>query len=310
MPRYHRSGGPRTFDALSCRGVNANVDRVVLLPDGRRLGVAEYGDPRGIAVLAFHGLPGSRRQRHPDDSIAAALGARMVHVDRPGFGRSDAQRARTLLDWTADVRHLCDALALDRVRIVGVSAGGPYALACAATLGTRVLRTAVVSGVGPPGSMPRASVPALVRAGFALAPRARWTIRPFAAAAAGLARRAPERYLAAVAARMNAADREILARPAVRAMFAADLREAFAQSSAAFGRDLAVIAASWPFDPARIASPLALWHGNEDRMVPHAGAEMLAREIPHAELHLVAGAGHFLAFDRWHEILAWLLPGP
>jgi len=204
------------------------------------------------------------------------------------------------------VRNVCDALALDPVRIVGVSAGGPYALACAATLGERVARTAVVSGVGPPGSMPRASMPAIVRIGFAAAPRVRWSVRPFALAAAAFARRAPERYLEMVAAHMNVADREILACSAVRAMFAEDLREAFAQSSAPLVEDLAIIAARWPFEPAHIRSPVAIWHGDEDRMVPHAGAEALAHAIPHAELHLVAGAGHFLAFDRWREIVGWL----
>jgi pimeloyl-ACP methyl ester carboxylesterase len=287
------------------KDMTSGVEHVVALPDDRRLGMAEYGDPRGAPVFAFHGLPGSRRQRHPDDAIAALLGARMLHLDRPGFGHSGPQPSRTLLDWATDVRHVCDALKLDRVRVVGVSAGGPYALVCAATLGERVVRTAVVSGVGPPGSMPRASFPALIRAGFAFAPRAPWSVRPFALVAAALARRAPERYIDAVAARMNAADREILARPAVRAMFVEDLREAFAQSSAALAQDLAIIAARWPFELGDIRSPLALWHGEADRMIPCAGAQAVVQAVPHAKLHLVPDAGHFLALDRWREILAW-----
>jgi hypothetical protein len=32
------------------------------LPNGRRLGYAEYGDPSGEVVLWFHGTPGGRRQ--------------------------------------------------------------------------------------------------------------------------------------------------------------------------------------------------------------------------------------------------------
>jgi pimeloyl-ACP methyl ester carboxylesterase len=258
-------------------------------------------------VLAFHGLPGSRRQRHPDDAIALSLGARMLHVDRPGFGRSDPHPSRTLRDWATDTRHACDALGLGRIRLVGVSAGGPYALACAAILGERVIATAVVSGVGPPGSMPSPSTSPVVRLGFALASRARWGVRPFAFVAGLFSRHTPGRYLDAVAARLNAADREILARPAVRAMFAEDLREAFSQSGAAFAQDLTVIAARWPIDLAQIRSPLELWHGEEDRVTPVAGAEAIARAVPHASFHRVPGAGHFLAFDQWREILARLL---
>lgn len=284
--------------------MNQNLDRLIALPDGRRLAVAEYGHPEGKPVLGFHGLPGSRRQRHPDDSIATALGVRMLHLDRPGFGRSDPHRSRTLTSWVEDARAVCDALGLDRVCVIGASAGGPYALACAALLDERVARTAVVSGIGPPGAMAlRAPV---LRAGFALAPRARWSVRPFAFAAGLLARHAPGRYLDALASQLNSADRRLLARAEFRAMFAEDLREAFAQGTAAFAQDLALIAAPWPFDLVRIASPLALWHGDEDWIVPHAAAEAVARAVPAAQLHLVGGGGHFLALERWHEILRWL----
>ena len=71
-------------------------DKIISLRDGRRLGYAEYGDPDGKPVFFFHGLPGSRRQRHPDNSIAIKLGARIIAIDRPGYGLSDFQQGRTI----------------------------------------------------------------------------------------------------------------------------------------------------------------------------------------------------------------------
>ena len=35
-------------------------DRFIDLPDGRRLGYTEFGEPSGIPVFVFHGTPGSR----------------------------------------------------------------------------------------------------------------------------------------------------------------------------------------------------------------------------------------------------------
>jgi pimeloyl-ACP methyl ester carboxylesterase len=285
--------------------MNRSPDRVVALPDGRRLCVAEYGDARGIPVLAFHGLPGSRRQHHPDDSIAASLGVRMLHLDRPGFGQSDPQRSRTLTSWAADVCDVCDALGLDRVRVIAASAGGPYALACAATLGERIVRSAVVSGIGPPGTMAFRSQ--ILRVAFALATKLPWSVRPFASGARLLARHAPARYVDAVAGRLNPADRRTLARPEIRAMFVEDLHEAFAQGSAACSQDLALVAAPWPFELSGIQSPLVLWHGEEDLMIPHTGAEAIARAVSSATLHLVPGAGHFMALEHWSEILSALV---
>lgn len=64
--------------------------RTVRLPDGRILGYSESGAPDGAPVFVFHGLPGSRLQRHPDDSIVRRAGARFVHIERPGGGPSAA----------------------------------------------------------------------------------------------------------------------------------------------------------------------------------------------------------------------------
>ena len=78
----------------------------IRLRDGRSLGYAEYGDPAGKPVVFFQGTPSSRLFHHPDESIAVSLGARIITMDRPGFGLSDFQLGRTLLDWPDDVVEL------------------------------------------------------------------------------------------------------------------------------------------------------------------------------------------------------------
>jgi hypothetical protein len=52
---------------------------------------------------------------------------------------------------------------------------------------------------------------------------------------------------------MAAADKPILARPAVRAMFAEDLRETFRHGPRAFTEDLAILARPWRFRWTRCA---------------------------------------------------------
>lgn len=266
--------------------------------------MAEYGAADGAPVIVFHGLPGSRRQRHPDDAIARELGARLLHFDRPGFGRSTPVKRRTVAGFAADLCAACDALGIRQVRLAAVSGGAPYALAFAAAAPARVLKAAIVSGLGPPGSMPAAELRIRNRLGLLLAPRAAWLLRPFAW---GMASLGAEEYLHGVAQALNATDRALLARPDVRAMFAEDLAEAFAQSSGAFVDDLALVAADWNFDLSAVRAPLRLWHGSEDLAVPAAAARAIAARVPHAQLSLQAGEGHFLVFQRWREILSWLM---
>ncbi|MBV6622586.1 MAG: hypothetical protein KI793_06485 [Rivularia sp. (in: Bacteria)] len=44
-------------------------NQTLLLKDGRQMGYAQFGDLNGKPVMFFHGTPGSRLTRHPDESI-------------------------------------------------------------------------------------------------------------------------------------------------------------------------------------------------------------------------------------------------
>ena len=76
-------------------------------------------------------------------------------VERPGTGLSDSHRYSAVTDWVADMAQVADALDAERLGVVGLSGGGPYALACGALppLVDRVAVAAVLDGtvlaVGP-----------------------------------------------------------------------------------------------------------------------------------------------------------------
>jgi pimeloyl-ACP methyl ester carboxylesterase len=74
---------------------------------------------------------------------------RVIALDRPGFGGSTFQPNRGLLDWPRDVAEAADILGIDRFDVLGVSAGGPYALACGHALADRITRVGVVVGLAP-----------------------------------------------------------------------------------------------------------------------------------------------------------------
>jgi pimeloyl-ACP methyl ester carboxylesterase len=125
------------------------TDADIQLSGKRLLAYAEYGDPGGVPVFLFHGLPGSRLAWGllPDNPFPPGL--RIVAPDRPGYGRSDPNPYHTLLDWANDVTQLADALAIDTFAIVGISGGGPGALACAWKMPERVTSVGVVACPAP-----------------------------------------------------------------------------------------------------------------------------------------------------------------
>lgn len=130
--------------------VPTDMDTLVL-SDGRRLAFTQRGPADGTPVVYLHGLFGSPLSRPGDlDAQLRALGVRWLFPHRPGFGESDPAPDRTLTSFADDLAQLADALALSTLRLVGVSAGAPYAAACAQALGDRVQGVALVGAPAPP----------------------------------------------------------------------------------------------------------------------------------------------------------------
>lgn len=280
------------------------TDKVLSLRDGRALGYAEYGDPAGKPVFFFHGLPGSRRQRHPDDSIATGLGARLIAIDRPGYGLSDFQYGRKLLDWPGDVAQLADSLKIDRFAVVGVSGGGPYVLASAYKMPERITSATVISGMGPVDD-PEATKGMLrsMRLGLGIAPKVPWGFVRLADPVAKMVSRNPAGVKKLVPASAPEADKKAFARPEIQEVDRQDLAEAYRNGAQAAFWEVVTLATPWGFRLEDIDKKIHLWHGEADTTVPHHMGRYVARTLPDCESRFYPGEGHTLMYNYWREIL-------
>lgn len=272
------------------------------LDDGRRLGLAEYGDPAGEPVLYFHGVLGSRHEGRLLGPPARALGLRILALERPGYGRSSPAPADGLRSWAGAVAGVMDALGVGRAALVGVSGGGPFALACAAALPGRVRALSLVGSLAPL----RPGLPwlPLVRRYFALARRLPGLVRPGVGLLVPWLRRDPLGFLDRFTRGTPPVDRQALAGPEARDLFALSLPEAVRQGGAGVARDLRLLTRPWDLDPAEVQVPVALWHGEADRTVPVALGRDLAAALPRARPCFLPGEGHFsLPIGRCGEIL-------
>ncbi|QKT03988.1 alpha/beta hydrolase [Ectothiorhodospiraceae bacterium 2226] len=265
------------------------------LPDGRRLGYADYGDPRGRPVLYCHGLPGSRLEARWAHEAAAERGLRLLALERPGYGLSDPLPQRRLVDWPADVAHAADRLGVERFTLIGISGGGPYALACAARLGPRVEHAVLVCGMGQVERLAHTrGMMWLGRAGLLLARYAPWLLHAVLAVLfVPLARRHPPALLRLMTWGGPAGDKAALREPTLRALLCEAVREGVRQGAGGPLRDLLVYARPWGFAPEDVQVPVTLWHGARDVTVPAHHAQRLAARLPHAKLHLLPEHGHF-----------------
>jgi pimeloyl-ACP methyl ester carboxylesterase len=114
---------------------------------GRVLRVRDTGEPEGNVVMYFHGTPGSRLDLGFGEQLAAERGVRLVSFDRPGYGGS-TPAPFGLASIAADAHAIADELGVARFATLGMSGGGPGALAAAAVAGGRISRAGIASGAG------------------------------------------------------------------------------------------------------------------------------------------------------------------
>ena len=274
------------------------------LPDGRELAWLESGDAEGPAVFVFHGTPGSRLQVSFDMVAIAAAGVRSIAVDRPGYGHSSFQQSRRLEDWASDISRLADHLGLETFSVVGISGGGPHALACARFLPDRVRGAGIVSGVGPLAERgSEAEMMFFNRLVTRLARRSRHLVYPLFALSTWLFRRWPERSIRATLGQIPRSDADVMSRPEVLSAYIDSYRRTPSTTARAAAQDFALFASQWGFRLEDVTIPVDVWHGDDDRNVPMSHGRLQAERMPQARLHVCPGEGHLLALDRLDEIL-------
>src|ERR1700754_2468608 len=271
------------------------------LSGGRRLGYAEFGDPSGPAVLWFHGTPGGRRQFPVLGRRAAEkLGLRVVLVERPGSGLSDAYAYDAVVDWATDAGQVADALGAERLGVVGLSGGGPYALSCGAapSLADRIAAVAVLGSVTPSVG-PDATAPGIIDVARRFGPILSGLRQPLAVLmAALLALVIPFGYYAyrGFSSSMPEGDQRVFADPEIQAMLIDDIVlvakgrfQAFIDDARLFGRD-------WGFRLGDVKAPVRWWHGDADPFVSLDAARAAVSLIPEAELVVQHGESHLGGF--------------
>jgi pimeloyl-ACP methyl ester carboxylesterase len=300
-----RGGGPPPAAAFQLR-------------DGRALGYREWGDPDGSPVIFVHGSPGSSLWC-PDSrgEVTRACAVRLISLDRPGFGGSDVQVGLTVDGWTADVAELADAIGLDGFGVVGVSAGGPWAAACAALLPERLTGVGLVSSRALSDynvrEQPRAVEELneedrhefeLVRN---LGPEeaAQRLVADYAAWTLGL-REHPERAFRDADIE---ADRWFFQDPMQVELLYDCFREYARQGPLGAVWESVAILQPWSFRLADIPIPVHLWHGEKDSRVRLSTQQFAAETIPDARLTTWPDVGHLGMAKYWQQILEAVTAG-
>ena len=247
--------------------------------NGKNLFVESEGS--GPVVLFVHGLGGSTTFY---EAQARALASKhtVVRFDLEGHGRSGIGGTPSIASYAKDALGVLDALGHKEAAIVGHSMGTIVVQYLAANHADRVRKIALLGPV-------REQAPAGKEATRARAA----TVRE-----KGMEAIATTVANAATSPTTQSGRPEIVGY--VRELLLAQSKEGYALGCEA-------LAAATAVDASKIAQPVLLLTGDDDKVGPPAATEAFGKELAQAQVKVLQGCGHWTAIEKAAEVTAALV---
>ncbi|MCX6436232.1 MAG: alpha/beta fold hydrolase [Actinobacteria bacterium] len=276
------------------------------LKDGRELEIADNGINSESAIVFHHGTPGHASSWTDWLESAATAGIRAIAYSRAGYGTSDRNPGRSVINVNSDIAQVLDAKNITKFVSIGWSGGGPHCLAN--TFEPRNVGAISLAGVGAFGVDDLDFLEGMGPENhdeFGAALKGEAVIDQWMNDNAGAMKSVTgSDIIEAFGGLIGDADKAVLEGGEADAM-AASMRSALAVSFDGWIDDDLVFVKKWGFELEAITKPVFLWQGDDDFMVPHAHSYWLEKHIPTATLTFKPGEGHISIGVKYRaEILA------
>ncbi|MBN2445075.1 MAG: alpha/beta hydrolase, partial [Spirochaetales bacterium] len=205
--------------------------------------------------------------------------------------------------WPEDVKAFIDILGIDRCAVLGISAGGPYALACAYKIPQRITKAGVIAGVGPidiPGA--REELPRIRRIGVFVATYFPWLLRPLLWLVSN-PQHNPEFFFNKMLSGNSQDDIRFLMQPEIKKQLIKHYCEATHRGIRGFAREAFILSHPWGFKLEEIDIPVYLWHGEDDKNVSISAVYYMKEKLRNCHATLYPHQGHWFFHPYWAEIL-------
>ncbi|KAF0498885.1 alpha/beta hydrolase [Gigaspora margarita] len=324
----------------------------ITLSDGRLMGYKEYKffhtltnntislRNQEFVILSIPGMPCTRFFSHSsllskanDENINnneneneenKAL-IRLFVLERPGIGLSTFAK-RNFIDFSNDIKEFCQQKNIKKFSLMAYSAGGPYGLAAAYSLGKPddnengpvLSKVAIISSVAPYNA-PNLTNTMDLKLKFAwwLTKNSPTVLSAIVHLEARYALNNPVKAASEIQVHGPPGDKEVFNKyPEIEELFVKSILELYSRGQqetecweySLFGKD-------WGFDlsdigkgkDGKLGVKCKVWHGEEDYGCTIAMGKYIADQIEGCETCFVENLGHLVYFTAWNEIIDWCI---
>ena len=258
--------------------------------NGQVVAYFDYGDSENV-LFFHHGTPNAGPLSPLFRHYADANNFRIIEIVRPGYGSSTAIPGRTIETISKINLEVANAFGIERFALVGLSGGGPHALASAHLAGSRCLAQLVIAGLAPYDASNFDFV-----AGMTEENRDRWLLP---STSMDKFEASIEKEAAAMSSYSFEQIREMLNVDAedpssveVISAFQAMFKYSLLNGVLGVKDDYLAFLKPWGFSLGETSMPVQLWTGTEDVSVPQSHSHHLHGVIPNSELRVIVGKNH------------------
>jgi len=258
-----------------------------------------YGESKGVATLFFHGWPGSSLEAKLISREAKKHGIRLIAIDR--FA-SYTLESHYYTSWAEEIKALLQELRLDRVDLLAVSGGAPHAYALLALAPEMIGRATIVCGMIEIDGIEQKS--SLFNLGRLYCAKAPWMIKTNLALMQLSFRYFPHIALKMLIIFSNISDKRVLKRKDIQTFIIHNMNNALADGKKMLLEELCAMLHRWDFDTHTIQTPIKMWHGTEDRVIPLPLVQQYIQDKSNITLYPLEHEGHYsIAIENIDRIL-------
>ena len=267
--------------------------------DGRVLDVMHSGVGGGPVVVAQGGTPSGLAEWPRLTELCRQAGLGMVAYARPGYAASTRREGRTVASAAEDTRTVLEHLGVDAFVALGVSGGGPHALADAAGVADRCAGAVLVASLAPFGEHGLDFFDGMADTNQMLFRTGLEDAGALATLAEGfggmMASVDAATFKTMAPGTMPPADAAVMQTPLgdeLADYLTAGMRSAFSHGVHGVTDDVLAFTRAWGFDVSALTCSVTVWHGTADESVPVGHGRWIVAQVPGAEGHFLDGQGH------------------